>query len=74
MGWLKVLQGNEEEKYFWNPQEPEEVLHAREKFMQYQRQGFLACKITGQGQTGVQITDFDQEAEEIFMLGLVDGG
>ncbi len=74
MGWLKVLQDNEEEKFYWDQADPAAVSEAREKFMEYQRQGFLACKIVGKGQTGVQISDFDQEAEEIFMLGLVDGG
>ena len=74
MGWLKVLQDNEEERLFWNPREVEETARAREKFTQYQRQGFMACKITGNGQAGVQINEFDPEAEEIFMLGLVDGG
>ncbi len=74
MGWLKVLQDNEEEKFFWNPADPEAVRQAGEKFRQYQQQGFLACKIIGHGQTGVQITEFDEEAEEIFMLGMVDGG
>jgi hypothetical protein len=74
MGWLKVLEGNEEEKFFWHPDVPEEVRQAREKFVRYQRQGFLACKIMGQGETGVQISEFDGQAEEIFMLGIVDGG
>lgn len=74
MGWLKVLQGNEEEKYFWHPENPEEVRRAREKFLEYQRQGFLACKIQGTGEAGIQISEFDDDAEEIFMLGLVDGG
>lgn len=74
MGWLKVLQGNDEEKFFWHPGVAEEVSQAREKFLRYQRQGFLACKITGKGQTGVQISEFDGDAEEIFMLGFVDGG
>jgi len=74
MGWLKVLEGNDEEKFFWNPDVPEEVRQAKEKFMRYQQQGFMACKIMGQGETGVQISEFDGLAEEIFMLGLVDGG
>ncbi len=74
MGWLKVLQGNEEEKLFWRPDVYEEVSRARERFVHYQRQGFLACKISGGGQTGVQISEFDGDAEEIFMLGLADGG
>lgn len=74
MGWLKVLNGNEEEKFFWNPSSPEEVRKAREKFADYLKQGFIACKITGGGSSGIQITEFDQEAEEIFMLGLADGG
>ena len=74
MGWLKVLEGNEEESFFWNPDVPEELSQAREKFVRYQRQGFLACKIIGQGGSGVQISEFDGQAEEIFMLGVVDGG
>ncbi len=74
MGWLKVFQGNEEEKLYWRQESEEDVREAKERFLHYLRQGFIACKISGQGQTGVQITEFDPEAEEIFMLGLVDGG
>jgi|GEM_PF-3381217 len=74
MGWLKVLQGNEEEKFFWHPDVPDEVETARELFYRYQKQGFLACKIDHGKQQGIQITEFDPNAEEIFMLGLVDGG
>ncbi len=74
MGWLKVLDGNEEEKIFWDSSSPEEVRKAREKFAEYLRQGFIACKITDAGRTGIQIMEFDQDAEEIFMLGLADGG
>jgi hypothetical protein len=74
MGWLKVLNGNEEEKFFWHPSSPDEVRMAGEKFADYLKQGFIACMISGDGGTGVQITEFDREAEEIFMLGLADGG
>jgi hypothetical protein len=74
MGWLKVLQGNEEEKFFWHPDREDDVRRAEEKFVQYQRQGYVACKISGKEGTGVQITEFDRNAEEIFMLGMVDGG
>jgi hypothetical protein len=38
------------------------------------KQGFIACKIFKKGGPGVQISEFDPEAEEIFMLGLADGG
>ena len=74
MGWLKVLNGNEEEKLFWRPSSPDEVLTAQAKFTDYLKQGFIACKISADGRTGIQITEFDREAEEIFMLGLADGG
>lgn len=73
MGWLKVLSGNEEEKYSWNPESPAEVRKASEKFTHYMKLGFIACKIV-KGKTGVQLSEFDPEAEEIFMLGLADGG
>jgi hypothetical protein len=73
MGWLKVLSGNEEEKFFWHPSSPEEIRKAEEKFAAYLKQGYIACRITG-GNNGIQITEFDQDAEEIFMLGLADGG
>ncbi len=73
MGVLKVLYGDDEEKTFWDPSSREEVRKAEEKFDDYLRQGFIACKITG-GNTGVQISRFDRDAEEIFMLGLADGG
>jgi hypothetical protein len=74
MGWLKVLQGSEEEKFYWRSDVAEDVRLAEEKFVRYQRLGFLACKIGGGGKTGVQISEFDRDAEEIFMLGLSDGG
>ncbi len=74
MGWLKILNGDEEEKYSWSPDSMKDLQVAREKFDQYMKQGFIACKIVNQGKTGVQIAEFDPAAEEIFMLGLTDGG
>ncbi len=74
MGWLKVLRGNAEEKYSWSPSVPPELRAAREKFDQYLKQGFIACKIVDQGKRGIPVTQFDPEAEEIFMLELADGG
>jgi hypothetical protein len=74
MGWLKVLNGDEEESYSWTAGSPEEIRAAREKFNLYMKRGFIACKIVNQGKTGVQIAEFDPGAEEIFMLGLTEGG
>lgn len=74
MGRLNILNGDEEEKYFWPSSSGTEADAAREKFNQFIRKGFLACKIIDHGKTGVQISEFDPEAEEIFMLGLSEGG
>ena len=74
MGWLKVLNGDEEESYSWTPDSQEEIQGVREKFNQYMKRGFIACKIVNQGKTGIQISEFDPGAEEIFMLGLTEGG
>jgi hypothetical protein len=74
MGWLKILNGDEEEKYYWTTDSQQDVQAAREKFNHYIKQGFIACKIINQGKTGIQISEFDPEAEEIFMLGLTEGG
>jgi hypothetical protein len=74
MGSLKILRGNQEEKYSWNPESPAETRAARDKFDQYIKQGFIACKIADQGKRGVSLTEFDPDAEEIFMLELGDGG
>jgi len=74
MGCLKILNREEEEKYSWSPDSLKDVQVAQEKFNQYLKQGFIACKIVHQGKTGVQIAEFDPEAEEIFMLALADGG
>jgi hypothetical protein len=74
MGWLKVLSGNQEEKYAWNPDSPSETQAAQNRFDQYMKRGFIACKIVDQGKRGVPLTKFDPDAEEIFMLELADGG
>ena len=74
MGWLKVLRGNLEEKYSWNGSSPSEVQMARKKFDQYMNQGLISCKIVDKGKRGIPLTQFDPEAEEIFMLELADGG
>jgi len=74
MGLLKVLRGNQEEKYSWSPELASETQAVREKFDQYLKQGFIACKIVDRGKRGVPLTKFDPEAEEIFMLELADGG
>ncbi|MFB3887296.1 MAG: hypothetical protein ACE144_18910 [Thermodesulfobacteriota bacterium] len=74
MGILQILNGNEEEKYSWDPCSPAETRIAREKFEDCLKQGFVACKIVRRGEPGAQITQFDPEAEEIFVLGLADGG
>lgn len=74
MGCLQILNGNVKEEYFWNPNSPTEIQSAREKFEDCMKQGFIACKISKKGGYGIQITEFDPEAEEIFVLGLADGG
>lgn len=74
MGWLKILNGDQEEKFSWSPESLSEVQIAREKFDHYMKQGFIACKIVDGGKTGIQVSEFDSKAEEIFMLGLADGG
>lgn len=74
MGWLKVLKESREEKFFWNPDSEDETEAARKKFNDYMKQGFIACKMVEQGEKGVQVSEFDPEAEEIFMLALADGG
>ncbi len=74
MGCLQILNGNVEEKYSWSPNSPAETQIAREKFELCMKQGFIACKILKKGGSGVQIAEFDPEAEEIFLLGLADGG
>jgi len=74
MGCLKVLNGDEEENYSWTAGSPEEIRAAQEKFNLYLKRGFIACKIVNQGKTGVQVAEFDPGAEEIFMLGLTEGG
>ena len=74
MGCLKVLNGDEEENYSWTADSPEEIRAAQEKFNLYLKRGFIACKIVNQGKTGVQISEVDPGAEEIFMLGLTEGG
>ena len=74
MGLLKVLNGSEEESYSWDPDAQAEVEGARRKFFEYRRQGFVACRISHGGREGAPLTEFDPQAEEIFMLGFVDGG
>lgn len=74
MGVLKVFMGNEEKKFSWHLEDPAEVQAAREKFDHYHKQGFIAAKIIEQGSKGIQLSQFDPEAEEIFMLGLAEGG
>ncbi len=74
MGWLKVLNADVEETYSWTSDSPGEIKGARDKFNEFMKQGFIACKIVNQGKTGVQISEFDPEAEEIFMIGLTEGG
>ena len=74
MGWLKVLKENKEEKFSWNPDSEDETEAARKRFNHYMKQGFIACKMVEQGKRGVQVSEFDPAAEEIFMLALADGG
>ncbi|MDI7261306.1 MAG: hypothetical protein QME90_15490 [Thermodesulfobacteriota bacterium] len=74
MGWLKILRENKEEKFSWNPDSEGETEAARKRFEHYLKRGFIACKMIDQGKKGVQLSEFDPEAEEIFMLGLADGG
>ena len=74
VGWLNVLNGDEEEKVCWAEDSAEEIRVAREKFNHYLKRGFIACKIVHRGKTGILISEFDPRAEEIFMLGLADGG
>ena len=68
------MQENKEEKIFWNPDSEDETEAVRKRFNYYIKQGFIACKMVERGKRGVQVSEFDPEAEEIFMLALADGG
>lgn len=74
MGVLNVLHGDGEESVAWCPDSAAQVLTARKRFDEYCRRGFLACRIFGAGRGGVVLREFDPDAEEIFMVGFVDGG
>ena len=68
------MNGDIKEKYSWSADCPKDLQVALEKFNQYMKRGFIACKIVNHGEMGMQIAEFDLEAEEIIMLGLADGG
>ena len=74
MGTMSCLYEKEGEKIIWNPAIPVEVDAARARFEHYLSEGYIACKITQDGNRGVHIAEFDPEAEEIILIQLVDGG
>ena len=47
MGWLKVLEGNEEEKFFWHPDVPEEVRPAGENLFVIGGRDFWPVRLWG---------------------------
>jgi hypothetical protein len=74
MGVLNILHGDRQESYGWGPDSAAQISSARQRFDEYRKQGFLACKISGSDRGGVVVGEFDPEAAEIFMIDFVDGG
>ena len=57
----------------WNKERPSEVAAARRKFEEYTRQGWLAFTVTS-GNSRMQVYEFDQALEKIFLIPLAEGG
>jgi hypothetical protein len=57
----------------WNKERPSEVAGARKKFEEYTRQGWLAFTVTP-GNRQLQVYEFDQALEKIFLIPLAEGG
>jgi hypothetical protein len=62
-------------KQIWNPQNTDEVENARRTFNDLRKKGYLAFRVTADGDKGEQISEFDPKAGKmILMVPQMQGG
>ena len=72
---MHTLDKTGDTKVSWDPASPEEVKAARSSFDVLRKKGYLAYRADRHGdKTGVQMREFDAQAERIVMVKPIVGG
>jgi hypothetical protein len=58
----------------WKRNKPDEVKRAKDRFDELKARGYMAYSVTGKGDQGEVVKDFDPKAERIIMNSQVIGG
>jgi|GEM_PF-2936123 hypothetical protein len=73
-GEIAVMGMEGDVKTIWNPQNTDEVENARDTFAKMRAKGYLAFRVTGDGNQGEQIREFDAAAGKMIMVPPMAGG
>lgn len=75
MGTMHMMSNKGDEEVTWDKDDPESVMAARKKFLEFlaERKGYAARMGPG-GTKGEMITDFDPEAERLVLMPMIVGG
>jgi hypothetical protein len=73
-GMLCTLDDTGDTRLQWDPNNVEEAAKAQSRFNELKAKGYLAYSVTGKGDQGVVMKDFDPKAERIIMHSQMVGG
>lgn len=74
-GEIAVMDATGDTKIIWSRDNPDEVDNARRSYNRLKEKGFAAFSVVGKnGDKGVQIDEFDPNAERIIMVPALRGG
>lgn len=74
MGVMATLSRAGDVRVIWDPGNKEEVAAAKRSFDDLTKKGHLAFAVKKTGEKGVQVREFDPEAEKIILAPPMRGG
>ncbi len=74
MGEMATLSRAGDVRVMWNPDNAAEVAAAKKTFDEMTKKGHLAFAVKKTGDKGVQVREFDPEAEKIILAPPMRGG
>lgn len=74
MGQLKIMSSKGHETFAWDVAQVETIEEPRAKFKEFSSRGWLSFAVAPDTKQGVQIKEFDPNAESILMVAPISGG
>lgn len=75
MGVMAVMDATAGDvKVIWDPENEDEVAAVQQQFDELRAKGFLAYRVAERGRKGVQLREFDPNAESLILAPPLVGG